>query len=254
MTRKSAMLERQIFSLICGEKGLRAKEIAEGLKIDRKTVNHVLYTSPLLGELCYQDREYRWHSIICQKYPHGGLREYAAFYSTVKTFLGLPEDEWMGQMKEGCDRIGRSLSDVRGLFHSFKDCRRVMAALFEDLQSLLGEVCMSWEIVFELRIKKARSVRIYADVLVITEDYVFTLEFKMKDRIEQREVSQAAKYVPSLEIIFGKEYEVIPVLVLTKAMELFQFEPLNESAGEVAVCSGDMLFNAFDAYLGFLKG
>ena len=253
MSQKSAIQERQIYSLICMENGIKAKEIADRLDMDRKTVNHLLYTSPLMGELCYQDREYRWHGLIRQSFPHGGLREYAAFYSTVKVFLSLPEDEWMSQMKEGCDRIGRSLSDVRGLFHSFRDCRSTLIQLFEDLQSFMGQQCLNWEIAFELRIKKTRSVRIYADVLVITEDHAFSLEFKMKDRIDQGEVQQAAKYVPSLELIFGSFYEVIPVLVLTKARELFRFEPLRGAAGEIAVCSGDMLFNAFDAYLGFLR-
>ena len=253
MSQKSAIQERKIYSLICRENGIKAKEIADRLDMDRKTVNHLLYASPLLGELCYQDREYRWHGMIRQAFPHGGLREYTAFYSTVKVFLGLPEDEWMSQMKEGCDRIGRSLSDVRGLFHSFSDCRRTMVQMFEDLQSFLGEECLNWEIAFELRIKKTRSVRIYADVLVINKDHAFSLEFKMKDRIDSREVVQAAKYVPSMEIIFGPEYEVVPVLVLTKAKEMFCFEPLKGISGEVAVCSGDMLFNAFDAYLGFLK-
>lgn len=35
-----------------------------------------------------------------------------------------------------------------------------------------------WEILFELRIKKSRYIRIYADVLVITENYVFLLDLR----------------------------------------------------------------------------
>ncbi len=253
MSQQTAILERKIYGLICRENGIKAKEIADRLEIDRKTVNHLLYASPLMGEMCYQDREYRWHGLIRQTFPHGGLREFSAFYSTARVFLSLPEEEWMGQMKEGCDRIGRSLSDVRGLFHSFKDCRRTMIQLFEDLKSFLGEECLDWEIAFEVRIKKTRRVRIYADVLVITKDHAFSLEFKMKDRIDAGEVSQAAKYVPALEIIVGEDWEIVPVLVLTRAAELFRFEPLRGGQGDVCVCSGDMLFNAFDAYLGFLK-
>ena len=58
-----------------------------------------------------------------------------------------------------------------------------------------GESCLGWEIAFELRLKRARHVRIYADVLVITEDRVFSLEFKMKDKIDPDEaLEQAAKY------------------------------------------------------------
>ena len=61
----------------------------------------------------------------------------------------------------------------------------------------------------------------------------------MKDKIDPDELSQAAKYSPYLEVIFGPEYEVIPVLVLTRA--------------EVPVCSGDMLFNVLDEYQGIMK-
>ena len=75
----------------------------------------------------------------------------------------------------------------------------------------------------------------------------------MKDAIDPNEVSQAAKYVPALEIIFGPDYDVVPVLVLTAARDLFRFVPLPGTEAEVAVCSGDMLFNALDEYLGFLK-
>ena len=75
----------------------------------------------------------------------------------------------------------------------------------------------------------------------------------MKDRIDPDEVLQAAKYCPYLEIVFGPAYEVIPVLVLTGAREIFTFAPIGESDRVLPVCSGDMLFNVFDEYLGFLK-
>ena len=43
------------------------------------------------------------------------------------------------------------------------------------------------EICFELRIKRAKWIRTYADVLVITNDKVFSLEFKMKDKADPEE-------------------------------------------------------------------
>ncbi|MBR4428616.1 MAG: helix-turn-helix domain containing protein, partial [Clostridia bacterium] len=83
---------------------------------------------------------------------------------------------------------------------------------------------------------------------------VFSLEFKMKDAVVREEVMQAAKYVPYLEIVFGPDYEVIPALVLTGAEEIFEFVPIGKSDYILPVCSGDMLFNVFDEYLGFLSG
>ena len=63
---------------------------------------------------------------------------------------------------------------------------------------------------------------------------------------------QAAKYSPYLEILFGPDYEIIPVLVLTRSAELFRFVPIGRSDMLLPVCSGDMIFNVFDEYLAFL--
>ena len=246
-------LERAICALICRSDGIKAREIANRLGVERQAVNHALYSSPLMKELCWQDADSRWHGLVRQRYPHAGLQELTGYYGLVGDFVSLTEEEWLAQLQEGCRNIGRSLSDSRGLLHSFRDCREQLLRLFEDLRSMLGERCLDWELAFELRLKRSRSVRIYADVLVLSEDKVFALEFKMKDQIEPEEVLQAAKYSPYLEILFGPDYEVIPVLVLTRAREIFRFVPIGKTDRVLPVCSGDMLFNAFDEYLGFLR-
>lgn len=188
--------QQSICAFICQSDGIKARDIAKKLDLDHQTVNHVLYTSPLMKELCWQDREYRWHGIVRQARPHLGLQEFAGYYSRVDEFLDLSEEEWLSRLMEGCTNIGRNLNDTRGLFHSFRDCREQMRRLFDDLVEMAGDACLGWEIVFELRLKRSRYVRIYADVLVITENRVFSLEFKMKDRIDPKEIQQSAKYVP----------------------------------------------------------
>ena len=253
MDRDSREIERAVCALICRSDGLKAREIARQLNLDRYAVNHVLYASPLLQELCYQDEGYRWHGVVRQTRPHSGLYEFSGYYGSVSSFLALSEQAWMDRLAAGCRSIGRSLSDSRGLRHSFRDSRAQMFTLFEDLREMQGDRCLDWEIVFELRLKRSRHVRIYADVLVISEDKVFSLEFKMKDTVEPKEVLQAAKYCPYLEILFGPGYEVIPALVLTAAEDLFDFASIGDTAGVLPVCSGDMLFNVFDEYLGFLN-
>ena len=40
--------------------------------------------------------------------------------------------------------------------------------------------------------------------------------------------------------------------MLTKADDLYQHVPLGESGALLPVCSGNMLFNLFDEYMGFL--
>ena len=245
--------DREICALICRNNGIRAKDIARELNIDRQAVNHVLYSSPLMKELCWQDGDYCWHGIMKQTRPHTGLQEFAGYYDTVQNFLAMSEEEWLERLTEGCTYIGRNLNDTRGLFHSFRDCRTQVLGLFTDLKEMIGDSCLSWEVAFELRLKRSRHVRIYADVLIITENRVFSLEFKMKDQINPEEILQAAKYSPYLEIMFGPEYEVIPVLVLTATRDVFEFAPIGKSDAVLPVCSGDMLFNVFDEYLGFLK-
>ncbi len=246
-------LERAVCAVICRGDGLKAREIAKELELDHAAVNSILYSSPLMKELCWQDRDYRWHGIVRQSPDHTGLQEFAAWFSTAGEFLSLSEEAWLAALREGCRNIGRSLSDTRGLTHSFLDSREQIRALFLDLQNMIGESCLSWQLAFEFRLKRSRYVRIYADVLVITADRVFSLEFKMKKAVDPEEVEQAAKYVPYLEIVFGPKYEVIPVLVLTGARELFDFVPIGKQDLLLPVCSGDMLFNVFDEYLGFLQ-
>lgn len=243
-------IANRIYALICQSDGIKARDIANQLNIDRTTVNRMLYCTPFIHDLCYRDSEYNWHGFIRQAYPHAGLEDYSGYYSKVREFLNSTEEEWFARLQEGCRYIGRNLNDTRGLFHSFYDARETMINLFRDLE---GNIDFDeWEIVFELRIKRSRAVRIYADILVITENHVFSLEFKMNDKIEEEEVLQAAKYTPYQEIVFGNDYDVIPVLVLTKANDLYKYVPLGETTAELPVCSGDMLFNVFDEYLGFL--
>ena len=127
--------ERKICAEICKGNGLKAKEIARQLNIDRSTVNRVLYASPLLKDLCYQDDSFRWHGIIRQSVPHDGLYEFSGYYARVSDFLKLTEDEWMDELKKGCQRIGRNLNDTRGLLHSFRDCREQMINLFVSAET-----------------------------------------------------------------------------------------------------------------------
>ena len=243
--------ELQIYALISRNEGLRAREISRKSGIDKTEASRRLVSSALMRELCYQDSEYRWHALVWQQAPYEGLYEFSGWYGTVHEFMAENEETWLKELSEGCTRIGRNLNDTRGLIHSFRDCRETMRSLFADLKDM-GVSPENWETVFELRFNLRRYIRIYADVLVITPEKVFPLEFKMKDRIEPEEVLQAAKYVPYLEILFGKEKDVYPALVLTGASELFTYEQIGRTDFVLPACSGDMLFNVFNEAMSFL--
>lgn len=244
------IIERDIYSLICKNDGIRAREIAARLHKERSLVNHYLYGSPYMRELCYRDSGFCWHGLIRQTVPHRGLGDFCGYYGMVWEFLQTQPQQWLEELKQGCVRIGRNLNNTRGLFHSFLDAYDTMQQLFVDLEEMDTS---RWEIAFELRIKRARTIRIYADVLVIADGYVFSLEFKMKDRIDPKELNQAAKYCEYIEVLVGPDYDVIPALVLTRAQDLYTYAQLENSTAEIPVCSGDMLFNLFDEYLGFLE-
>lgn len=244
------IIERDIYSLICKKDGIKAREIAAMLQKDRSAVNHYLYGSPYMRELCYRDSRFSWHGLIRQMVPHRGLGDFCGYYGMVWEFLQTGREEWLEELKRGCAEIGRNLNNTRGLFHSFLDEYDTMRQLFLDLEDVDTS---DWEIAFELRIKRAKYIRIYADVLVIADGYVFSLEFKMKDKIDPDEISQAAKYCEYIEVLVGPAYEVIPALVLTRAHDLYTYAQLGGSTAEIPVCSGDMLFNVFDEYLGFLE-
>ena len=244
--------DKRIYALIAGRDGIKAKEIAAQLDLNRKEVNRILTVSALMREMCYQDDAYQWHALIRDNYPHDGLFEFSGWYGTVSEFMKQDETSWLSQLMEGCLRIGRNLNDTRGLIHSFLDCRHTMRALFNDLSAMMSQSPECWEIVFEFRFNRARYIRIYADVLVITPSHVFSLEFKMKNRIDAEEFLQAAKYTPYLEVIFGMRQDIVPALVLTGASDLFDFVRVGHSDSVLPVCSGDMLFNVFNEYIGFL--
>ena len=244
--------ERAVYSLISVSDGLMAKEIASRLSLSRKEVNHLLFSSPLMRELCYEDDVYRWHALIRQGPVHEGLYEVSGWYGTVREFMNTPEEEWLTALQDGCRRIGRNLNDQRGLIHSFLDCRKVMRSLFQDLSAMMDPSCMNWEIAFELRLNRSRMIRIYADVLVIAPGHVFSLEFKMKNTVDPDEVLQSTKYCPFLELVFGPSFEIIPALVLTAASDFFDFVPIGKTDMVLPAASGDMLFNVFNEYLGFL--
>ncbi|MBQ8073386.1 MAG: MarR family transcriptional regulator [Clostridia bacterium] len=246
--------EQRVYALISRSDGLKAREIAAALGMDRSSVSRLLVQSALMREMCYQDGAYRWHALIRQQAPHEGLELFAGWYGRVAEFLAQEETEWLTRLREGCQRIGRNLNDTRGLIHSFLDCGQVMRGLFADLREMDAlPNHRDWELAFELRLNRARYIRIYADVLLIAGKRAFTLEFKMKDQVDPEEVLQAAKYVPYLEMVLGPEMDVIPALVLTGRHDYFDFVPIGRSDGELAACSGDMLFNVLNEYMGFLR-
>lgn len=243
-------IEMHIYSLICSHEGIMAKEIGKLTGQTRKSINHYLHGSPYMKELCYQDKQYRWHGMIRQDIPHRGLENFSGYYGFADEFLKLEFPEFQNILKQGCRNIGRNLNDTRGLFHSFEDTYYTMKSLFDDLRmhGITELAWETWEVSFELRIKKARYIRIYGDVILITGQKVFSLEFKMKDSLEEADIRQAAKYCEYLEVLFGQDYDVIPALVLTTGQGIYEEAELDQTTAMVPVCSKDQLHRLIEEY------
>ena len=72
MIKQDGDLERAICGVICHCDGIKARDIARELEVSHQTVNHTLYSSPLMKELCWQDQAFRWHGIVRQARPPSG--------------------------------------------------------------------------------------------------------------------------------------------------------------------------------------
>ena len=119
-------IQRAICTEICRRDGIKAREIARELDLDHQTVNHYLYSSPLMKELCWQDRDCRWHGIVRQERPHTGLQEFAAWFGTAEELIAaLWENETdliaakarlrmlISDLKKTLDQIGMEAVLVR---------------------------------------------------------------------------------------------------------------------------------------------
>ncbi|MBO2516977.1 MAG: helix-turn-helix domain containing protein [Clostridiales bacterium] len=254
MTEGLSKLEKDIYGAICRRDGIKASEIALQLGVKRHEVNACLFSSALMREFCYRDEDARWYGMIRHRRPYDALYDFSGWYGTVREFLLLDEENFMTELTEGCQRIARSLNDARGVIHSFRDCREVMISLSDDLREMSGEPFEDWEIAFEVRFNRARYIRVYADVLLICNGHVFSLEFKMKDKVLEEDLEQSVKYVPYLQIIFGEDMKITPALVLTGAEGIFEHKDISCGEGRMngIICSRDMLFNVLDEQLMFL--
>ena len=100
------IIERDIYALISSGDGIKAREIAKKLNKDRSTVNHYLYNSPYMKDLCCRNENYEWYGLIRQSRPLMGQGDYSGYYGTVAEFLELTENERFQMLTEGLCRYG----------------------------------------------------------------------------------------------------------------------------------------------------
>ena len=68
--------EIRIYSLICSNDGIKARDIARKVGVEKADINRLLYNAPFIHELCYRDTDFNWHGLIRQAHPHTGLGDF----------------------------------------------------------------------------------------------------------------------------------------------------------------------------------
>ena len=71
--------EIRMYSLICSNDGIKARDIATKVGVDKTDINRLLYNAPFIHELCYRDTDFNWHGLIRQAHPHLGLGDFCGY-------------------------------------------------------------------------------------------------------------------------------------------------------------------------------
>ena len=133
---------------------------------------------------------------------------------TVETFKQLNKSEWMKTMKAAHEQYGRKFSKRalhNGQILAWADC-------FEVLQRVLKDFPYpNFYLVFEYILCAENACR--PDVILVSSDQVFVLEFKHKAYAPETDIAQADMYGRFMSTchVASRDKEVITCLVLTKS-------------------------------------
>ena len=135
------------------------------------------------------------------------------YCSSLQDFLSIDKKEWLSIMKrEFSLEYGLQLGKLQEL--AWEDC-------FDNLQEflrLIDNKNKMFDIIFEYSLPYESGRR--PDVLLISEEQVIILEFKMKDKFLPEDIDQVAAYARDISEYHyeSRNKLVIPILVLTKSV------------------------------------
>lgn len=107
-----------------------------------------------------------------------------SFASSLGTFLSIGKEEWLAQMK--ARESGRPLHEEQ--IAAWADCYDVLLHTLPAIQAQHPELILIFE--YELPYEAGRR----PDVILLSQEQVVILEFKMKCRVLRADVDQAAAY------------------------------------------------------------
>ena len=158
------------------------------------------------------------------------MKKRYCYADTIANFFKTTQEEWIEEMKSGFSEayvfsLGKSQIDA------WEDCYKVLKKELKDFASKYPE----FYIVFEYALPYESGRR--PDVLLISNEMVIVLEFKMKNRFLRPDFDQLAAYAKDLkEYHFeSRNRDILAMLVITKMSN-----KESEKNG-ISICSGDKL-------------
>ena len=153
-----------------------------------------------------------------------------SFASSLGTFLSVGKEEWLAQMK--ARESGRPLHEEQ--IAAWADCYDVLLHTLPAIQAQHPELILIFE--YELPYEAGRR----PDVILLSQEQVVILEFKMKYRVLRADVDQTAAYARDIrEYHFeSRNRKVTSLLVVTRINHTIELR------GSVLVSSGDRLQEA----------
>jgi hypothetical protein len=160
---------------------------------------------------------------------------------TVRSFLEVEVSHWGNLLKEhhvACMQEEASYSQRKAWFDCFNILRREL-----HLLAIPDELKESVYVVFEYELPRERGRR--PDVLLLSGDNLFVLEFKGYSNESQAQIDQAKHYARDLKSYHERSHllHVKPFLVLAAA------ENVLHKADEVTVVSGGRLHEAISPFM-----
>lgn len=156
------------------------------------------------------------------------------YSNTVESFLKETKDNWLRIMKSAfSDEYVLSLGKPQ--INAWEDC---FVALQEQLQDF-EEEAPGFSIIFEYALPYESGRR--PDVILVSEEFVLILEFKMKNEILEADLDQTRAYGRDIREYHyeSRNRDVRTFLVLTRAENIRT--DLSHAYGSVVVCSKDWL-------------
>lgn len=157
------------------------------------------------------------------------------YANSIEHFLKEEKSNWLNKMENNFrENYDLELGELQ--IKAWEDS-------FEQLKKILGkmeEIGKNFNIIFEYELAYEGGRRI--DVVILNDEKIFILEFKMKNNFLVKDVDQTMAYFRDItEYHFeSRNKKVIPILVLTNAKNM---KP--ERKKSIIVCSIDFLLEIF---------